>query len=175
MHYYLLLILYFLLPTVFYFLTIQKSKKYNREISWCDNAIKLKKPEYVSIPLLLMGFISVYFIFSFIGFYYSSFSILVLCNFLFYLFWILTIYKIYGIFHLLAGFLYVISLVMLIFLFLEINVENFIPLFIFYSTAFINLIMGFHIVSTKKPKTIHEEIQAICLTLYHMVIVLLLV
>lgn len=176
MLYILLLLLYFLIPTGFYFYTISKSKKYDRSKTWCENALKLHRPQYVALPLLLIGMISVM-IFATGIYTYSLYSIffltLLFVNITSYILWVTTIFTKVGTFHLLIGFVYVISLAMMSLNFVLIDGGKTIWV-IFLLTALLNLLMGMHLVFAKKPATIHEEIQAICFTLYHLVVVLMI-
>jgi hypothetical protein len=110
MIYILLIILYFITPSLFYIYTQINCKKYNRSITWCDNAAKINKKHYVAIPLSLIGIISfILFLTSIYAFNLNNTFIWILfaINLLSYKVWIITIYKSFGNMHLLVGVIYI--------------------------------------------------------------------
>ncbi len=156
---------YFLTPTVFYLYTVWNSKKYDRKLTWCENASKINKKYLTSVPLLIIGFIS-YFIISQKNVNYS----LLVINFTSYIFWIFTIYRSRFDLHPTMGLIYTTTLIIISSLIVLNSKYKVIPVCILFLGIILNIFVFLDIVKNKNICTRHEEIQAICFTLYHIAI-----
>lgn len=158
---YLLIALYFLIPTIFYLYTKKIYKKYNKKVSWCDNVVKIKKIYLVQIPLLLMWGITTY-LFVSINILFSSqtiISYLAIANLVLFALWIITIspYAQTQIIHPLIGTIYIVMYILLAFF----SIKSIVDIVVFTVALVLVGLVIINFLKNKNLNTKQEELLMI--------------
>lgn len=161
----LLMSTYFLVISSFYIYTVFTSKKYIRNISWCENVLKQKRSYLVTTPLIISGMLSYLILNKHVPHYFLYLNLFFLIT------WIITIYKSKIYVHTFSGVLYILSLFLLC-LYSILLILTYTKLQVITAGILVNLYIIFDILKKRKITTIHEELQFICFFLYHLSVVI---